>query len=71
MPKMTPEQEARYALDFNVARNWSTTGSFVTGVGVPKEEEMPDAIFPALGVQVRGDTVESMCRGTARERLVR
>ena len=63
MPKMTPEAEARYALDFNVARSDLSMPAQLAydelvrdGYGTSKEEEASDAVFPALGVQVRGDT---------------
>lgn len=64
MPEMTPEAEARYALDCNVARSDLSMPAQLAydelvrdGYGMSKEEA-PDAVFPALGVQVRGDTVE-------------
>ena len=70
MPKMTPEAEAQYALNFNVARSdLSMPGQLAydqllrEGYGVARKEEEPDAIFPALGVQVRGETVESHLGG--------
>jgi hypothetical protein len=70
MPKMTPEAEARYALNFNIARsNLSMPAQLAydqllhDGYGLPKEEEEPDAVFPALGVQVRGEAVESHLPG--------
>lgn len=70
MPKMTPEAEARYALDFNVARSDLSMPAQLAydqllrdGYGAAKEEEWPDAVFPALGVQVRGDTVETHLPG--------
>ena len=33
------------------------------GTGVQQRAEIPDAVFPALGVQVRGDSVESHVPG--------
>lgn len=79
MPKMTPEAEARYALDFNVARSDLPIPAQLVydqllrdgygvpkgndGHGVPKEQDRPDAVFPVLGVQVRGGTVESHAFG--------
>jgi Short C-terminal domain len=70
MPKMTPEAEARYALDCNVARSDLSMPAQLAydelvrdGYGMSKEEEAPEAVFPALGVQVRGDTVEKHLPG--------
>ena len=71
MPKMTPDAEARYALDFNVARSDLSMPVQLEydqllrdGYGGgPEKGETPDAVFPALGVQVRGDTVESHLPG--------
>jgi hypothetical protein len=62
--KMTPEQEAAYALDFGVSRD-----DLKPDVQVEYDRQLevrrsqaqdsgPDAIFPALGVQVRGDAIE-------------
>jgi hypothetical protein len=59
-----PEQEATYALDFGVSRD-----DLKPDVQVEYDRQLevrrcegqdtgPDAIFPALGVQVRGDAVE-------------
>jgi hypothetical protein len=69
MPKMTPEAEARYALNFNIARSGLSMPAQLAydqllrdGYGGSKEAE-PDAVFPALGVQVRGETVESHLPG--------
>ena len=68
MPKMTPEAEARYALNFNIARSGLSMPAQLAydqllrdGYGGAKEE--PDAVFPALGVQVCGETVESHLPG--------
>lgn len=70
MPKMTPEAEARYALNFNIARSGLSMPAQLAydqllreGYGEQKEEEKPDAVFPALGVQVRGEAVESHLAG--------
>lgn len=71
MSKMTPEQEARYALDFNVARSGLTMAAQLEYDRLLREEYRqpkqaaipPDAVFPALGVQVRGDIVESHVPG--------
>ena len=70
MSKMTPEQEARYALGFNVARSGLSMAAQLEydrllreGYGGPQQAEIPDAVFPALGVQVRGDSVESHVPG--------
>ncbi len=71
MPKMTPEAEARYALNFNIARSGLSMPAQLAydqllrdGYGRAKEEEEePDAVFPALGVQVRGERVESHLPG--------
>ena len=70
MPELTPEEEARYALDSNAARSDLSMPAQLAydqllrdGYGVPEEEERPDAVFPSLGVQVRGDTVESHLPG--------
>ena len=63
--KMTPEQEAAYSLDFGVSRD-----DLKPDVQVEYDRQLevrrsqgrhtgPDAIFPALGVQVRGESVES------------
>ena len=76
MPKMTPEAEARYALNFNIARSGlSMPGQLAydqllrDGYGLPEGEEEPDAVFPALGVQVRGEIVES-CLAAYRPRAL-
>lgn len=63
--KMTPEREAAYALDFGVSRD-----DLKPDVQVEYDRQLevrrsqvrhtgPDVIFPALGVQVRGEAVES------------
>jgi hypothetical protein len=62
--KLTPKQEAAYALDFGVSRD-----DLKPDVQVEYDRQLevrrsqvqhakPDAIFPALGVQVRGEAVE-------------
>jgi putative oligomerization/nucleic acid binding protein len=62
--KMTPEQEAAYALDYDLARD-----SLKPEVQAEYDRQLdirrsagrrtaPDAVFPALGVQVRGESVE-------------
>ena len=70
MSKMTPEQEARYALGFHVARSGLSMAAQLEyerllreGYGGPQQAEIPDAVFPALGVRVRGDSVESHVPG--------
>ena len=70
MAKMTPEQEARYALGFNVARSGLSTAAQLEydrllreEYGRPQGAEIPHAVFPVLGVQVRGDIVESHVPG--------
>jgi hypothetical protein len=63
--KMTPEQEAGYSLDFGVSRD-----DLKPEVQVEYDRQLevrrsrvrhagPDATFPALGVQVRGEAVEN------------
>jgi hypothetical protein len=62
--KMTPEQEAAYALKWDLSRD-----GLKPGVQVEYDRQLevrrqhrptgPDAIFPALGVQVRGESVEA------------
>ena len=63
--RLTPEQEAAYALDFDLPRD-----SLKPAVQVEYDRQLeirrsqgpvtaPDATFPALGVQVRGDAVQS------------
>lgn len=63
--KMTPEQEAAYSLDFGVSRD-----DLKPDVRVEYDRQLearrsqvrhagPDAVFPALGVQVRGEAVEN------------
>jgi hypothetical protein len=62
--KLTPEQEAAYALDFGISRD-----DLKPDVRVEYDRQLevrraqvrpagPDAVFPALGVQVRGEVVE-------------
>jgi hypothetical protein len=65
--KMTPEQEAGYALDYGVSRD-----DLKPEVQVEYDRQLevrrsrsrsrptgPDAIFPTLGVQVRGEAIET------------
>ena len=63
--KMTPEQQAAYALNFGVSRD-----DLKPDVRLEYDRQLevrrsqgrqpgPDATFPALGVQVRGEAVES------------
>jgi hypothetical protein len=63
--RLTPEQEAAYALDYDLARD-----SLKPEVQVEYDRQLeirrsqgrvtaPDATFPALGIQVRGEAVES------------
>jgi hypothetical protein len=63
--RLTPEQEAAYALNYDLARD-----SLKPDVQVEYDRQLeirrsqgrvtaPDATFPALGVQVRGEAVES------------
>jgi hypothetical protein len=63
--KMTPEQEAAYALNWNLSRD-----DLKPDVQVEYDRQLevrrrqprhtgPDAVFPALGVQVRGESVEA------------
>jgi Short C-terminal domain len=67
MAKMTPAQEAAYAIDWNLSRD-----GLKPEVQVEYDRQVaerrsrprprrsdPDAVFPALCVQVRGDAVES------------
>jgi Short C-terminal domain len=62
--KMTPEQEASYALSYGVSRKGLKPEAQVE---YDRQLELrrsrvrdagPDAVFPALGVQVRGEAVE-------------
>lgn len=69
MSKMTPEQEARYALGFNVGRSGLSAAAQQEYDRLLREEYggpqgIPDAVFPALGVQVRGDIVERYVPGS-------
>ncbi len=62
--KMTPEQEAAYALDFGISRDVlkpEVQASYDRQLEVRRSQVRnvgPDAVFPALGVQVRGEVVE-------------
>ena len=75
--RLTPEQEAAYALDFDLPRD-----SLKPAVQVEYDRQLeirrsqgpvtaPDATFPALGVQVRGDAVRATVRRWALERSAR
>ncbi|HEY3956383.1 MAG TPA: SHOCT domain-containing protein [Streptosporangiaceae bacterium] len=63
--KMTPEQEAGYALDYGVSRDDlkpAVQAEYDRQIEVRRSQSRPtgpDAIFPALGVQVRRETVEA------------
>lgn len=70
--KMTPEQEAAYALDYGISRDVlkpTVQAAYDRQREVRRSQrEMrrgqdrdvrPDAVFPALGVQVRGAVVEA------------
>lgn len=63
--KMTPEQEAAYALDYGVSRDdlkLDVQREYDRQLEVRRSQgghTGPDAIFPALGVQVRGEAVET------------
>lgn len=63
--KMTPEREAAYALDFGVSRDdlkREVQAEYDRQLEVRRSQGRhtgPDAIFPALGVQVRGEGVET------------
>jgi len=63
--KITPEQEAGYALDFNVSRDDlkpDAQREYDPQLEARRSERRytgPDAVFPALGVQVRGEVVET------------
>jgi hypothetical protein len=64
--KMTPEQEAAYALDWNVSRDGlkpAVQAEYDRQLEIRRSRQgghtEPDATFPALGVQVRGQAVEA------------
>lgn len=63
--KMTPEQEAGYALDYGVSRDDlkpAVQAEYDRQLEVRRSQSRPagpDAIFPSLGVQVRRETVEA------------
>jgi hypothetical protein len=64
--KMTPEQEAAYALDFGVSRDGlkpDAQAAYDRQLEIRRspgrKNVPPDAVFPALGVQVRGAVVEA------------
>jgi Short C-terminal domain len=62
--KMTPEQEAAYALNFGLSRDDlkpDVQAEYDRQLQVRRSKDRvagPDAVFPALGVQVRGAVVE-------------
>jgi Short C-terminal domain len=63
---MTPEQEAGYALDYHLPRDSLKPAvqaeydrQLKARRNQPRQHAGPDAVFPALGVQVRGDSVEA------------
>jgi hypothetical protein len=62
--KMTPDQEAAYALDFGISRDTlkaDAQAAYDRQLEVRRSRARkvrPDAVFPALGVQVRGAVVE-------------
>jgi hypothetical protein len=62
--KMTPEQEAAYSLDFGVSRDDlkpDVQAAYDRQLEVRRSQGgnvRPDAVFPALGVQVRSEVVE-------------
>jgi hypothetical protein len=62
--KMTPEQEASYALSYGVSREGlkpDVQAEYDRQLEALRSQSRivaPDAIFPALGVQVRGEAVE-------------
>jgi hypothetical protein len=62
--KMTPEQEAAYALNFGISRDTlkpDAKAAYDRQLEVRRSQTRkvrPDAVFPALGVQVRGAVVE-------------
>jgi hypothetical protein len=62
--KMTPEQEAAYSLDYGISRDDlkpDVQAAYDRQLEVRRSQvrnTRPDAVFPALGVQVRGEAVE-------------
>jgi hypothetical protein len=73
--KMTPEQEASYALSYGVSRKGLKPEAQVE---YDRQLELrrsrvrdagPDAVFPALGVQVRGEAVEGYAARRGAEAL--
>jgi hypothetical protein len=62
--KMTPEQEANYALNFGGSRDdlkpeaQAAYDRQLEARRARSRNDRPDAVFPALGVQVRGAVVE-------------
>ena len=69
---LTPEQEAAYALDYDLSRDGLKPD---VQLEYDRQREArrhqrrpagPDASFPALGVQVRGESVESFAAPVGR-----
>jgi hypothetical protein len=65
--RMTPEAEAAYALDFGLSRDDlkpDVQAEYDRQAELRRQKQPrtapPDAIYPALGVQVRGETVETL-----------
>jgi hypothetical protein len=62
--KMTPEQEAAYSLNFGISRDDlkpDVQAAYDRQLEARRSQVLnaqPDAVFPALGVQVRGEVVE-------------
>jgi hypothetical protein len=63
---LTPEQEATYALDYGVSRDGlkpEVQAEYDRQLEARRSRQAerpgPDAVFPALGVQVRGEAVET------------
>jgi hypothetical protein len=65
--KMTPEQKAAYALNYGLSRDDlkpDAQAAYDRQLEVRRSQGRnvpPDAVFPALGVQVRGAVVEDYC----------
>jgi hypothetical protein len=63
--KMTPEQEAAYCLNFGVScagLKLDVQAEYDRQLEIRRSQKQhipPDAVFPALGVQVRGAVVEN------------
>jgi hypothetical protein len=62
--QMTPEQEAAYSLDYGISRDdlkpdvQAAYDLLLEARRTKVRNTRPDAVFPALGVQVRGEVVE-------------